>query len=74
MEEQIIPDNEAIERVTRDHPDKPDAEKYRLSQADTLVRLTKAKNLDELEQMAQSGLVDQLIKDHNARMRAQLHG
>jgi hypothetical protein len=39
LPEPIIPDNEALERAARDYPDKSDAEKYRLAQADTLIRL-----------------------------------
>jgi hypothetical protein len=70
--EPIIPDNEALERVARDYPDKSDAEKYRLAQADTLIRLAKAKDMDELNRMSDSGLIDKLIEDHNARMRAAL--
>jgi len=63
---QIIPDHEAFENVERNHPGKPDAEKYRLAQADTLLRLAKAKDMDELNRMAEAGLLDALIEQHNS--------
>ena len=67
MRKQIIPDRQAIERVQRENPNEPDAERYRLAQADTLIRLAKAKNIDELNRMAEAGLLDDLIDDHNRR-------
>ncbi len=59
----IIPDRKAIERVEREHPNKPAAEKYRLAQADTLLRLSKAESMEELNRMAETGLLDDLLGD-----------
>ena len=64
----VIPDDEAFENVRRDYPDRSAAEKYQLAQADTLLRLTKAEDMDELNRMAELGLVDQLVEMHNQRM------
>jgi hypothetical protein len=64
---QIIPDREAIDRIEREHPDKPDAEKYRLAQADTLLRLAKAESMDELNRMGEAGLLDDLIDAQNKK-------
>ena len=62
----VIPDREALEKVEREYPHKPDAEKYRLAQADTLLRLAKAKDMDELHKMAEAGLLDDLIARHHS--------
>jgi hypothetical protein len=43
--EQIIPDDQSFKNVERDNPKASDAEKYRLMQADTLLRLTKAESM-----------------------------
>jgi hypothetical protein len=44
--EPIIPDQQALRLVVRQ--DLSDAEKYRLAQADTLMRLIKANSIEEL--------------------------
>ncbi len=65
----IIPDQEALKNV-RNNPaykDKSDAEKYRLAQADTMLRLMKAENLAELERMAESGISEEIIREHNKK-------
>jgi hypothetical protein len=64
----IIPDQQAFENVQRTHPTASDAEKYRLAQADTLLRIAKVDSLDELHKMAAAGLLDQLVEDHNAAL------
>lgn len=45
------------------------AEKYRLAQADTLLRITKAESMEELERMLGDPSVRQLIQEHNRKMR-----
>jgi hypothetical protein len=52
--EQVIPDKQSLLNVERDCAGKSDAEKYRLAQADTLLRLARARNMEELERMAES--------------------
>jgi hypothetical protein len=47
--EPIIPDQQALRLVVRQ--DLSDAEKYRLAQADTLMRLIKADSIEEAERM-----------------------
>jgi hypothetical protein len=71
---QIIPDREAVRRIERKYPNKSDAEKYRHMQADTLLRLAKASSMDELHRMAETGLLDDLIREHNRKMREQKGG
>ena len=50
--EQVIPDKQSLLNVERDCAGKSDAEKYRL--AHTLLRLARARNMEELERMAES--------------------
>lgn len=71
---QIIPDREAFLKVEREHAGKSNVEKYRLAQADTLLRLAKAKNMDELQRMAKAGLLDTLISEHNSKLLASEEG
>ena len=40
--EQVIPDEQSYLNVERDYADESDAEKYRVAQADVLLRLAKA--------------------------------
>jgi hypothetical protein len=65
--EQIIPDQQALRLVVRQ--DLSDAEKYRLAQADTLMRLVKAESIEELERMVPDASIQQLIQEHNEKMR-----
>jgi hypothetical protein len=67
--QKVIPDDAALEKVEREHPTKSDGEKWRLAQADTLLRLAKAKDMDELHRMAKAGLLDSLIEEHNAKRK-----
>ena len=55
--------------MERDHPNASDAEKYRLAQADTLMRLFKVSSLQELEKMAGSPGSDAVIEKHNAELK-----
>ena len=68
----IIPDETAIRNVERDYPDASAAEKERLVQADTLMRLFKANSLEELEEMAGSSGFDTVIEQHNAKMKERI--
>jgi hypothetical protein len=65
--EPIIPDQQALRLVVRQ--DLSDAEKYRLAQADTLMRLVKAESIEELERMVPDANIQQLIHEHNEKMR-----
>lgn len=65
----IIPDHESMNRVELRHPDKSYAMKYQLMQADTLVRLAKAGSADELNRMAEAGILKHLISEHNRRLQ-----
>ncbi len=65
--EQIIPDEQALKLVVRQ--DLSDAEKYRLAQADTMMRLVKADSIEELERMLPDASIQQLIQEHNKKMR-----
>jgi hypothetical protein len=67
----VIPDRTAYENVERQYPAKTDAEKYRLAQADTLLRLTGATDIDEFNRMAKSGELAILVRAHNRRMRGE---
>jgi hypothetical protein len=67
--ERIELDDESLEYVERECPSAPDAEKYRLAQADTLMRLTQAESIEELERMLADPSIDQLIREHNRKMR-----
>ncbi len=70
--EKIIPDETATQTIERDYPKADAAEKYRLAQGDTLIRLFKVNSLEEIEEMADTpGLeaVDAVIEKHNAKMR-----
>jgi CDP-glycerol glycerophosphotransferase (TagB/SpsB family) len=67
--EQVIPDEQSYLNVERDYADESDAEKYRLMQADTLLRVAKARTIEELEEMARSKLMQELINEHNEEMR-----
>jgi hypothetical protein len=67
--EQIVPDDESLEYVERECPPAQDAEKYRLAQADTLKRLTQAESIEEVERMLADPSIDQLIREHNQKMR-----
>jgi len=70
--EKIIPDETATRNIERDYPNADAAEKYRLAQADTLIRLFKVNSLEELEERADTpGLeaLDAVIEKHNAKMR-----
>jgi hypothetical protein len=67
--EKIVPDREAILEIEREHPRESPAEKYRLAQAATLIRLTKAESPEELRRMAEVGLLKDLIADHNRKQR-----
>ena len=68
--EQIEPDDESLEYVERECASAPNAEKYRLAQEDTLMRLTKAESIEELERMLADPSIDQLIREHNQKMRS----
>ena len=65
--EPIIPDQQALRLVVRQ--DLSDAEKYRLAQADTLMRLIKADSLEEAERMLSDASIQQLVQEHNQKMR-----
>jgi hypothetical protein len=65
--EPIIPDEKALKLVVRQ--DLSDAEKYHLAQVDTLVRLVKATSPEELERMLTHASIQQLVQEHNQRMR-----
>ena len=67
--DKIIPDEVAIQNVKRDYPNASDAEKYRLAQTDTMIRLFKVSSLKELEEMAGSPGWDAVIEKHNAKMK-----
>jgi hypothetical protein len=71
MIEQIVPDKASFSNVERDYPDESDAEKWRLMQADTLLRLLKASSMEELESMADAEPIQQLIREHNEKMRGE---
>jgi hypothetical protein len=71
MREQIVPDKASFKNVKRDYPNKSDAEKWRLMEADTLLRLLKANSMEELESMADSEPIQQLIREHNEKMRGE---
>jgi hypothetical protein len=64
-----IPDSEAVEIVERENADKSPAEKLRLAQTYTLIRLAKPKDEEEFCRMQLEGLLDSLIEDHNSRTR-----
>ena len=49
--------------------DLSDAEKYRLAQADTLMRLIKADSIQEVERMLSDTSIQQLVQEHNQKMR-----
>jgi len=65
--EPIIPDQQALRLVVRQ--DLSDAEKYRLAQADTLMRLIKADSIEEAERMLSDSSIQQLVQEHNQKMR-----
>ncbi len=65
--EPIIPDQQALRLVVRQ--DLSDAEKYRLAQADTLMRLIKADSSEEAERMLSDASIQQLVQEHNQKMR-----
>ena len=65
--EPIIPDQQALRLVVRQ--DLSDAEKYRLAQADTLMRLIKADSIEEAERMLSDASIQQLVQEHNQKMR-----
>ena len=65
--EPIIPDQQALRLVVRQ--DLSDAEKYRLAQADTLMRLIKADSIQEAERMLSDASIQQLVQEHNQKMR-----
>jgi hypothetical protein len=70
--EKIIPDETAVWSIEQDYPNADAAEKYRLAQTDTLIRLFKVNSLEELEEMADTpGLtaMDAVIEKHNAKMK-----
>jgi hypothetical protein len=70
--EKIIPDETAVRNIARNYPNADAAEKYRLAQGDTLLRLFKVNSLEELEKMVDTpGLaaVDAVIEKHNAKMK-----
>ena len=64
--EPIIPDQQALRLVVRQ--DLSDAEKYRLAQADTLMRLIKADSI-EAERMLSDASIQHLVQEHNQKMR-----
>jgi hypothetical protein len=64
-QEKIKPDPEDYEQTERDYPNATPAEKHQLAQASALLRLTKAESLDELHHMAEAGLLETLIHEHN---------
>jgi CDP-glycerol glycerophosphotransferase (TagB/SpsB family) len=68
--EPIIPDEQSYLNVERDYADEAAADKYRLMQADTLLRLTKASSIQELEEMVGSKAIRDLINEHNEKMKA----
>ena len=70
--EPIIPDEQALKLVV--HQDLSDAEKYRLAQADTLMRLVKADSIEELERMLPDASIQQLVREHNQKMREASRG
>jgi hypothetical protein len=61
----IIPDPESLDTMTRRYPNEPAADLYELAQTDTLLRLTKARDVDELLRMARAGLLEYVIAAHN---------
>jgi hypothetical protein len=65
--EPIIPDQQALRLVVRQ--DLSDAEKNRLAQADTLMRLIKADSIEEAERMLSDASIQQLVQEHNQKMR-----
>jgi hypothetical protein len=67
--EQILPDRKALKNVEREYPTAPSAEKYRLAQADTLIRLTHGGSIEEMERMLADRSIQQLIHKHNQRIR-----
>jgi hypothetical protein len=58
----IIPDDEAFERIEIEHPNEPPEKKYRLAQEDTLRRLGQA----------HAGPLEEQIRSHNERMEQEL--
>ena len=70
--EPIIPDEQALKLEVRQ--DLSDAEKYRLAQADTLMRLVKADSIEELERMLPDASIQQLVQEHNQKMREAARG
>src|SRR5260370_24653887 len=56
---EIIPDDEAFERIEIEHPNEPPQGKYRLAQEDTFRRLAQS----------EAGLNEQSIVFHNERMK-----
>jgi hypothetical protein len=64
--EPIIPDQQALRVVVRQ--DLSDVEKYRLAQADTLMRLIKADSIEKVERMLSDSSIQQLVQEHNQKM------
>ncbi len=52
---QIYPDGESIIKVELEHPDIPRADKWRLAQAEMLMKISGAESLEQLEKMEKSG-------------------
>ncbi len=67
--EKITPDEKAYRNVERNYPNADDAEKYRLAQSDTLIRLFKVSSLEELEELAGSPGFNAVIEEHNAKIK-----
>jgi hypothetical protein len=64
----VIPDQEVRRRIDRDYPNEPAADRYELAQAFTLLYLAKARTFDELDRMAETGLLGDLVELHNEAM------
>ena len=67
--ETIIPNDEAITWVEQNYPDLSDAETFRLAQSQTLLRVTGSTTLEEVEQLAENGKLDEIVRDHNRRIK-----
>jgi hypothetical protein len=64
----IAPDDAVLEKLARDYPNEPAADRYELAQAFMLLHLAKARAFDELDRMAETALLAGLVKLHNEAM------
>ena len=67
--ETVIPDHESVERIDRENATLSPAERYRLAQADTLLRISGADSMVELEDLVECGKLDEIVQAHNRKMR-----